>query len=50
MIAAESGVEGGEVVFCTDCIGSGEKMAMRLCLGHKFNFVLAVVLRPSLSV
>lgn len=49
MIAAESGVE-GEVVFCTECTGSGEKMAMRLCLGYKFNFVVAGVLRPSISV
>lgn len=45
MIAAEGDVEGGEVVFCT---GSGEKVAMRLCVGYNFNFVV-VVLKQSLT-
>lgn len=42
-MAAKVVAEEGEALFWIDWIGSGEKIAMRLCLECYFNFVAVVL-------
>lgn len=48
-MAAETGADGA-VLFWKDWVGGVEKIAMRLCMGYNFNFVVVVVCRRSLTV